>query len=111
MAGLLRASSAAGTTRDAQLPAHAGSPTVSVPDPAAVPPPVTDTIPVGAPPPGVAVTGARAYVTNPLSDTVSVINTAAVPPAVVDTIAEVPTAAGDRPVEPVVIQSIDIAAV
>ena len=30
--------------------------------------------------------------------------------AVVDTIAEVPTAAGDRPVEPVVIQSIDIAA-
>src|SRR6478609_1559543 len=31
--------------------------------------------------------------------------------AVVDTIAEVPTAAGDRPVEPVVIESIDIAAV
>ena len=31
--------------------------------------------------------------------------------AVVDTISEVPTAAGDRPIEPVVIQSIDIVAV
>ena len=30
--------------------------------------------------------------------------------AVVDTIAEVPTAAGDRPIEPVVLQSVDIAA-
>ena len=31
--------------------------------------------------------------------------------AVVDTIAEVPTAAGDRPIEPVVLESIDIVAV